>query len=45
MVSKQILVMQIVHMDTNLRLLGSYGHPANTSDADCTHVHKSKNIR
>ena len=44
MVSQQILVMQIVHMDTNLRMLGSYGHPANPSDADCTHVHKSKNI-
>ena len=45
MVSKQILVVQIVHMYINPRILASYGHPANPSDADCTHVHKSKNIR
>ena len=44
MVTQQILVMQIVHMDINPRMLASYGLPANTSDADCTHVHKSKNI-
>ena len=45
MVTQQILEMQIVHMYINLRKLASYGHQANTSDADCTHVHKSKNVR
>ena len=45
MVTQQILEMQIVHMYINLRILASYGHPANPSDADCTHVHKSKSVR